>query len=665
MMLQNNHFSPGEKLCICKLKHDIRVESKIDLAREEIKVSIGVEPETVYSLPLLIKKEPIVTKLHDKVLHRMMRLLYLGKAQGFIFKEFDITNLKKLAKRATYLREFYVILKIPKYDIINLVKELDYKCNPIELQKTEQFIDISPNLQVFNQQLNAEYYLATLIFIPCQTILEYCSEILKLPYVTFTKQFTNLSERIKVMEKGVEKGIDELFDHLNHEFDRMPWLGLFKEHIGDYVDWAFSDFRTWGLHFIHKHEGKADPWLARSALNLLGVEEGCKVLDPFCGSGSFIADAPLMNINAYGVDINPLSTLIARVKCSLTELPLIELKETMLKIHDKALANDLFVGKIKFQQLIKDLGVREIHELSHKQKLFEKILSIKESIDAYAHNELVKDFLYTILSRSIIDVSEKKKINIWYNFISDFINFYLLAYATQQALRKLNVESKGCCKIITGDSHSIQELLGYEKVDGIVCSPPYFDALDYVSFSMLPILILGLHDEAKELYISTIGSKARTANLDKDCILTLPESSRHLINELLNHKRQKKAQVVLKYLLDMRDCLTEFSKIVKQGSRVIFVVGRYHHWKFGASEMQVDGAQVLIDLGESAGLVLEDELSHNISKIEAGKRIKEESVIIWKKDNIPSKRNLERSKNVIKFYQEKSRIKGLDAWLGT
>ncbi len=664
MTLNCDDFLIIEKLCVCKLKHDIRVESKIDIAKEEIKTCIGSEPETIHSLPVLIKKEPLISKLHDKILHRMMRLLYLGKTQGFVVRTFTIKNLKKLANRATYLREFYGILQIPKDDVTKVAAELGYKGDVTELLKTEEFINISPNIQIFNQELDGNYYLSTLIFIPSQTILEYGSEILKLPFVTFTKQFTNIREKIDAMERGIIRGLNELFHHLNHEFYRMPWLGLFKEHIGDYVDWAFSDFRTWGLHFIHKHEGKADPWLARSALNLLEVDEGCTILDPFCGSGSFIADAPLMNINAYGVDINPLSTLIARVKCNLNELPLLELKETALKVYDKIFGITAPIAEIKLQHLIEELNKIDKATIIRKRKAFEKILLIKNAIDAYTNNSLVKDFLYTILSRSIIEIAERKKIsNPFENFISDFIDFYLLAYATQQALRKLNIDIKGKCNIITGDSHNIRELLKYEMVDGIVCSPPYFDALDYVGFSMLPISLLGLCDEAEKLYEDTIGSKGRVANLDGESVSELPKSSQLLIEELLRHSREKKAQVVLKYLLDMRDCLKEFSNVVNQGSRIIFVVGKYHHWKFGVRDMQVDGAQVLIDLGESVGLILENELSHNISKIEAGKRIKEESIIIWKKDNIPSKRNPERSLNIIKFYQEENKVKGLDAWI--
>jgi hypothetical protein len=71
--------------------------------------------------------------------------------------------------------------------------------------------------------------------------------------------------------------------------------------------------------------------------------------------------------------------------------------------------------------------------------------------------------------------------------------------------------------------------------------------------------------------------------------------------------------------------------------------------------MQMDGAQVLIDIGEHIGLVLEEELPHDISKIEAGKRIKEESIIIWRKDDkAKSKRDPARSKSILKSISERS-----------
>jgi hypothetical protein len=59
---------------------------------------------------------------------------------------------------------------------------------------------------------------------------------------------------------------------------------------------------------------------------------------------------------------------------------------------------------------------------------------------------------------------------------------------------------------------------------------------------------------------------------------------------------------------------------------------------------------VLIDLGERVGLTLEGELLHDISKIEAGSRIRQESIIMWRKGLVRSDRV--RSGDIIAFSDE-------------
>jgi Predicted DNA modification methylase len=641
--------------CVCKLKHDIRVESKIDLAREEIEKCLKTDVKTIETIPTLIKIYPF-NNLNDEIIHRMTRLLYLGKAQGFLVKIHNLKDAIKLSKRSTYLREIYCVLLIDKDQVIELVKLLNPSIsNTIHLNKLEEFIDIAPNVQLFNQPLSTNLSLVTLIIVPIQTLLEYSNEVIKLPYVTFTKQYTALKKKLDIMEKGVEKGINELLMHLKHGFKRMPWLGLFKEHIGDYIDWAFSDFRTWGLHFIHKHEGKADPWLARSCVNLLEVKEGETILDPFCGSGTFIADAPLMGINAIGVDINPLSTLIAKVKSKLIEIPVSELKDTIIKISEKNPVNIIIEPELK----------EKIYELRKgsliKEKNIKEILFMKQLIDNIAIDDLIKDFLYVILSRSITEIFEKRRFtnaSLLQNFLKDAVTFYLYTYASQQILSKLDIELKGRCEVYTGDSLNIQSVINGTHISGVVTSPPYFDALDYVKPSEHSIILLGLGNEIKELDSRMIGSKSRVSLLDFEVLNELPESSQILIKELLRYGRERKARTILQYLIDMRDCLEEFSKILDEGERAIFVVGKYHHWNFGDKEMRVNGAQVLIDLGESVGFMLEKELTHNISKIEAGRRIREESIIIWKKGDESTKQE-RKPKRIIEVYQEERSIKQL------
>jgi hypothetical protein len=217
--------------------------------------------------------------------------------------------------------------------------------------------------------------------------------------------------------------------------------------------------------------------------------------------------------------------------------------------------------------------------------------------------------------------------------MKDAVDFYLYALASQEMLRVLDVEANGVCRIFTADAHSPQSLFD-GKVDGIVTSPPYFDALDYVGFSRLPTRILELGVGGKQLELETIGSKNRFASdIDMWSMSDLlPGSARSLLGQLLKSGRERKARVVLQYLLDMSDCIHMFFNALNDNCRMIFVVGRYHNWKIGDSNMMFDGAQVLTDIGESAGFILEDKLSHDISKIEAGQRIKEESIIVWRKE---------------------------------
>nr|MDO8133468.1 DNA methyltransferase [Candidatus Njordarchaeum guaymaensis] len=650
MREEEENDSPPKICCICKLKHDIRVESKVDLARREIEESLGTTAKTIVTLPALFKKPPF-SQLDDIVIDRVTRLLYLGKAHGFLAEAEDLSKLVRLMRTATYLREIYGIMLTQEEKVPEIVKAIGLHDVKAGVSPLGKFIDVSPNIQFYNQKLGDGSLLTTVFLIPAQTLLEYAAEVVKLPYVTFTRQFTNLDEKLDRMEAGVKKGIEELRQHLTHDFKRMPWLGLFKERIGDYVDWAFSDFRTWGLHFVHKHEGKADPWLARSALNLLGVSENDTVLDPFCGSGTFIADAPLLDINAIGMDINPLSTMITKVKCGLADIPLPELRESLIKIQKKSSASSQPKGKLR--SVLAELGKNDKQKLLGNEDAFLEILSTKDAIDGVSDSEPIRDFLYVILSRSITEIGvkqQKRKLNASGNFMKDAITFYLQTYASQEILHALKIEAKGRCKVLTSDARNSKAILD-GKVDGIVTSPPYFDAVDYVGSSTLPIRILGIDGDNKHLESQTIGSRSRiTGDTDRFLCDMLPESCRLLVEGLMRFGRERKARIVLQYLTDITDCLHRFQEVINEKRRMIFVVGKYHNWKLGNNNVLIDGAQVLIDIGEHVGLPLEYELSHSISKIEAGKRIREESVIVWRKDeNIRSKRDASRSKNILKI----------------
>lgn len=67
------------------------------------------------------------------------------------------------------------------------------------------------------------------------------------------------------------------------------------------------------VHAFHRYFGKLIPAIPRFAIEAL-CPPGGRVLDPFCGSGTTLVEACLAGREAWGVDMNPLSVLVARAK---------------------------------------------------------------------------------------------------------------------------------------------------------------------------------------------------------------------------------------------------------------------------------------------------------------------------------------------------------------
>jgi DNA modification methylase len=85
-----------------------------------------------------------------------------------------------------------------------------------------------------------------------------------------------------------------------------------------YIDnsWDFkNDDTKLNTHGFHSYPAMMIPQVARRLIETYGLESKV-LLDPFMGSGTALVEAKLHdNFEvAYGIDINPLTRLIAKVK---------------------------------------------------------------------------------------------------------------------------------------------------------------------------------------------------------------------------------------------------------------------------------------------------------------------------------------------------------------
>jgi hypothetical protein len=81
-----------------------------------------------------------------------------------------------------------------------------------------------------------------------------------------------------------------------------------------HVDFDFTDSKTGYLtHGIHPYPAKFIPQIPDTLIRELS-NEGDTVADVFCGSGTTLVEALILNRNAIGFDANPLACLITKAK---------------------------------------------------------------------------------------------------------------------------------------------------------------------------------------------------------------------------------------------------------------------------------------------------------------------------------------------------------------
>ena len=96
------------------------------------------------------------------------------------------------------------------------------------------------------------------------------------------------------------------------------------------MDWTFEKAKTnVGLHSIHPYPARFVPHIPRHLIQLFQPVVNGPVLDPFCGSGTTLVESQAQGIASFGIDVNPIATLISSVK---TNPPRHEISSTATRL---------------------------------------------------------------------------------------------------------------------------------------------------------------------------------------------------------------------------------------------------------------------------------------------------------------------------------------------
>lgn len=220
--------------------------------------------------------------------------------------------------------------------------------------------------------------------------------------------------------------------------------------------------------------------MIRALLNIIGLNQGDIVLDPFIGSGTTVLEAQLLGINCVGIDISPLCVLQSKVKVESIDV-LTDIMNWKGRIRDK-------IGAPLFN--------------TENKTLDETIESIS--------NEKVKNFCKMVKLVAVSDNARRGR-----NFSNAFLKNLELMISSladyYQITKKLNLKL-GKIDIKVGDSRKLP--LDSESIDGIITSPPYSIALDYVVNDAHALKTLGYNlPEIREEFIGVRGRGQDRVNL--------------------------------------------------------------------------------------------------------------------------------------------------------
>ena len=240
------------------------------------------------------------------------------------------------------------------------------------------------------------------------------------------------------------------------------------------TSWDFADSKTnTGLHGIHPYPARFIPQLPRQLINFLRPPRSGVIFDPFCGSGTTMVEAQALGFRSVGIDLNPIATLLTRVKTTLSDK---RLSKTAQVLVDSARI---------FEQPI---AVPSIPRVDHwfDEGVQEKLAALTKRIHDIP-DDAIRQGLMIAISSIIVRVSRQdgdtRYAAVQKDAKEQVYELFLRAAAQidrsrEAHFRNLFSSSFHEPRVITADVLSVKAM-DVGPVDLVITSPPYPNAYEY------------------------------------------------------------------------------------------------------------------------------------------------------------------------------------------
>jgi DNA modification methylase len=365
---------------------------------------------------------------------------------------------------------------------------------------------------------------------------------------------------------------------------------IFGKKYEDF-SWDFAKEDTkYSTHGLHPYPAMMIPQVARRLI-LRHSKPNNHVLDPFCGSGTVLAESRLSGRHSVGVDINPLALLLAKVKT--TPVSPIKLKRAAKRLLNFLFSNDSETKIPAFFNINFWFKRNVIKDLS---KMKVGIMKVKD--------EDIRDFFLVCFSLTVRKVSNTRQ------------NEFKLYRIPQDKLEAFNPDAKKIFKDLVERNigkmqdfyeHASRDVktevylrdmrnrteLPSNKFHLLVTSPPYGDSrttVAYGQFSRLSMQWIGLSEDS-DVDKNSLGGIATN-----DLEVRAPSGTLKNVIAEIAKQDQKRAGEVLSFYLDLNETLREINRLMRDKGVVCFVIGNR-----SVKGIRIPTDEILVELFYASG----------------------------------------------------------------
>lgn len=332
---------------------------------------------------------------------------------------------------------------------------------------------------------------------------------------------------------------------------------------------------TLGRSPIHPFPARMSPGIALQALG--DSKPPIRVLDPMSGSGTVLAVARAKGHRAFGIDIDPLAVLLARVWTRTVDAGRVKDRATEVLDQAKAGFGKLLSG-LAYPAGSDDETRRFIRywfdEYSRRQ------LAALSTAISRVHDDATRDVLWCGFSRLIItkqagasramDLSHSRPHRAFTHApVKPFERFVSAVQTVVSNCPQVGAGMLGPPTVVKrGDARQ----LGIEddSIDLVLTSPPYLNAIDYMRCSKFSLVWMGYRvGELRQIRRESVGTEASSEQAVEAAWV------KSLIRQLgLKPALSSRYQARLAtYVWDMGRAVAEVSRVLRPCGRAVYVVG--------------------------------------------------------------------------------------------